>query len=1711
MVFAPVYRKSSERRRQPHSKSCNGQDGNFPSQDNLPYRALAHHIFTRSLSEELTHDTATMSHIHNALEGSISDDELTHDETCFAEFAYEYSAFTMRQTMLNDEPGYTIDCPSKRSNLTKADLRSAGIEPYQYEYWASGHAGSLPRSVAEECCKLHQLDVLGKIVRIGATPRFFVDHEKFLQIQEWLKPDYVTGEYVWDFEPAASFDESFRVIYGIWTGSQMKIAQMLPDPIAAVEEPEGAFQMIVADRVMKQHIHTDSMEEDPFKSVGAYECFARVYPCVAAPDREFVPPKRVETLKGRAHAVLALELIERYIGRGSQMSPHMWRELVREGWLGSFDTHEEAVDAYNVAFYSFHDRLVMHADALRAEISRYDDAGWTLPGVEPQGFADVLKTTAKKVGGVLAPLIKQLRNLMAENPFFYFLAIVLLLTYFINLMLKIFHNVNPMLVKGACIGAFVYVMGKHGVKGDGEWFKRALTDFEAYEDPNGNWYKVEPQSAHATMATALIGFLIARRVPMYARIINHKKFEDGVSAMFNGGAGMLEAAINAIFGLFGKKEISLFHTHDKIVTDWRDAAQQFSHKVVLAKLDAALPETAVAFERLRDQGLVLMSDHKNSDNSRIVKSGMDSLMRASPFFPATGSCKGRMEPVCMCLLGEPGIGKTFLARLIAQMFASKVSTEEEKMAMGGDLARMVFQKDSSTYWESYIGQLVCVMDDFLQTLPMPGPDSEVANFIRMVNQWPYPLNMATLDMKGKFYFKSRFILATSNINNLSSLEKVITSQEAVSRRIGHCYKLFLKPGLSKSGRLDVDVMRLISESAEGIKGLDAVWEFKKHDLMNSRTNEEVSYTFSEVFAEILSDYDKRIRIETSNEQLISKLIHFETRRPVDNEAPAPLEPTAPPCAAFGSEISVEPQGFVKNAAVLCAAAVAVKVIAGKAKRALCSAAMTVIRKPAVKAALCVTAVALVPAVVLAAIRTVRAVLKQLLSPLGLWPKKKVEAQGANVSMPDEIAQRVSKNCVHVYNDSQRVGGGLMITSDMLLVPAHYALMHKGHDFDLCDVGGVPIGSIKELVKDFRSEGKDMCIYRTKRQVDGCADIRRHFWGVGTKYADNKALMIGRNSCVRTDIAKGTCVRSYNRVPLQSVLIRHGYRTSIGDCGNAIVSADKCSRQRVMGIHVAGEPGAGFFVPVSREVLEAVEAQAHCGFEEIARVDPLFNSGDTAFVPTAFAGYFQEPDGAPAALRPRKNKDGVRIDPMIKAVEATHRDFDSIKLPDMYDSAVDVVVGEIFGGFDGADLSQLTYEQAVEGIAGDAYINGIARGKSMGYPLCRKYHNKRAAFGAEGPYVFDTPAAMEVRREHDALIEAYESGQRGVAVFRDVLKDEIRPFKKIDAVDTRLISASPVQYTILTRRVYGRFCAEFMRTRLKHGGLVGVNPMSHEWTYIYNALNSMNDDGLGAAGDYKQFDKSQHPSILLSIMRHITRRLPKGEVSADCCSGVSEDMARSVHIGGDSYSSNVIYQTNGALPSGHPMTSVINSIYNMVVFRLCWAMSGHGRNLWNFRENVLLYVYGDDNIFAPSNEHKGFNMRSMADFAPTVGMVYTSENKDGEVYDLKPIGACGFLKRGFAPEQDYVYAPLELPSIYDMFNWRRSNMPDDAHLSAVSLACLMEASAHRFDIFLSVLEKLRSLLREREVMDPTFGVIPELAYSQQRTIYRKYVPVWSFEE
>ncbi len=438
--------------------------------------------------------------------------------------------------------------------------------------------------------------------------------------------------------------------------------------------------------------------------------------------------------------------------------------------------------------------------------------------------------------------------------------------------------------------------------------------------------------------------------------------------------------------------------------------------------------------------------------------------------------------------------------------------------------------------------------------------------------------------------------------------------------------------------------------------------------------------------------------------------------------------------------------------------------------------------------------------------------------------------------------------------------------------------------------------------------------------------------------------------------------------------------------------------------------------------------------------------------------------APAHLRPVL-KDGEWKYPMVEGL----RPYQS---PVLYNAALDlpVYVGIATLPFRQQTIHDykglLTFEEACttrEGLK----LKPINRSSSAGYPYCLRYGNgKKEILGAGDQCDFDSPAALELRERVSDIVEAARKGERLAHLCVDFLKDETRPYAKVDAVVTRVISGSPLDYVIACRMYFGAFMAACFRNNITTGLAPGVNPYS-EWWRIANFLL---DKGKQKCfdGDFKHFDASEQPQVHWVILDFINQWYGDSAENQLIRRVLWLDLVHSRHITGPFGDARFVVQWNKSLPSGHPLTTIVNSFYSLVALTACYCtLTGDVRDMWC---RVALVVYGDDNLAAADDSVIDvFNQCTVAaEMERLFSLKYTSADKGAELVPYKALDKCAFLQRGFVREENGIRggwsAPLRFQSFLFPSYWYKDARTMHETTITNLQGTLGELSLHKPDVW-----------------------------------------------
>jgi hypothetical protein len=562
--------------------------------------------------------------------------------------------------------------------------------------------------------------------------------------------------------------------------------------------------------------------------------------------------------------------------------------------------------------------------------------------------------------------------------------------------------------------------------------------------------------------------------------------------------------------------------------------------------------------------------------------------------------------------------------------------------------------------------------------------------------------------------------------------------------------------------------------------------------------------------------------------------------------------------------------------------------------------------------------------------------------------------------------------------------------------------------------------------------------------------------------------------------------------------------SAGDCGSLVVLRDESLGSHIVaGLHVAGTPKTGYCNLISidliQELLDVVDFETVIE-EEIEpqglnRLDDLYydylnpkltkrgffdskysvaQCSRSEIIKSAIYGRLPGEYGI-VKTRPSllyaKEINGVIVDPKSLAIQNYAR----FPAP-ISERVLHKAVASYFNTIDLIDDVKRE-GKIIYGISeslshfGD-HVKSIASNTSSGWPMNTSSTEdlKKLYFKAiqKDDLVLRDATLVQIETRINEIEELYSQNKRPVFIYSDALKDETRPIEKYLSGKTRMFSGCPFDLLIQMRRYFGAFIDYYFDKNLKLGSAIGINPYSADWHDLANNLLkfSSNDSDLAVgAGDYSKFDCSQSAIVLNGVL-DIINAWYNGNSKEDRIRRLLWlEITNSRHIFGNEY-----YEWYSGLPSGNPMTAVINTMYNQLSFRMAWHYCGLPLELYN--SNVYMCALGDDNVFTVHPDYRPhFNELTLVDAMRRIGLTYTTEIKGTATVPFRKLSQVEFLKRSFSlfklnflgGERRYL-APIQIDSIVNMLNWsKKGSNRDQITRDNISLA-LREFSLHGRDTY-----------------------------------------------
>lgn len=1189
----------------------------------------------------------------------------------------------------------------------------------------------------------------------------------------------------------------------------------------------------------------------------------------------------------------------------------------------------------------------------------------------------------------------------------------------------------------------------------------------------------------------------------------------------------LETLVNFVRERFGKERVELFQRSDQIAYDWAKEAERFLRDdAVGTEID---PTSLDASLVLLQKGYGLKELYRSTDVGKLIDVLVARLGAAVA--PHLGSVTSRnnfrFEPVATFLYGKPGVGKTvmavpFVAALLLKSGLVKTPCTSD------DVTREMWQKGTSEYWQGYDRQKAIILDDAFQNRSFAGDkDNDYFNMIKMCGSFSMPLNFADLASKGKIFFASKIIFGSTNLSSIATEARVVIQEpEAVARRINYGYELFVHDEWTKDGKLDygrfrTEWDRCVNQLCPGSDPLDAfpwhIWYVQAHDFVRGSTYGSI-IPLSDAILEICDEIRMRLSTHEITKSNLDAMINafgtcVQAGRKLlayhDYMSDSILDKLKQGFKAARNQLLDDNHcvGQLFKIAVFSAGSYFAFKCIESILRACCGLLSGIFSK-----------------------KSVNVNSNRPLTKIPVRHKVTIQSGGAKV-----VADNVYANTYKMYHRDTKfvIGQILFVAGELAVQPQHYTESIEAS----LNMGAFALDDVLILRNAINSQHSVEITVRQylafKRVTDRNNDVEfvrfesiRAHRQIVNSFVTEKDLRYIPGNAVELHLCEidnrktllATAYRSLIKIP--TVGLRNGLRfsgrrmdryyqyagsTTPGDCGAPLMlaNANVFGGRSLLGLHCAGDlqHGMCFSNVLTREVVdEAISRlsivddqflsdaaergiKLQCGdefpfaemgsFLPIGIVDmPVSLCPKTKFYKTHLYGSIGSYECSPAPLAPVV-RNWERVWPMEKAVKPYSSPLLHLHLPMLQDA-----VHTAFKPFNQLtrDVSRelYTFEEAVLGVPQDKF-RSIPRNTAAGFPYVYSVKGgKKEFFGEDVDYDLTGERALELRQRVDYVLESARNGVRLCHIYVDFLKDELRPAAKVEAVATRLISSAPLDYVVAWRMLFGTFSSAMMRVNVVTGMAPGICAYS-DWPRIAQHLQQHGPAVFD--GDFKSFDSSEQPCVHEAILVYINLWYSDSEENQRARRVLWMDLIHSRHIGGRGDNQRYVYQWNHSLPSGHPFTTIINSLYSLVSLIYCYFdLTGDRRFFW---DHVSPLTYGDDNVCNVDDEQVGlFNQITVSEsMKRNFGMVYTSGHKDRELEPYTVIDNITFLKRGFYCEDNRWLCPLELESFLFTHYWCKNKKLEKEILVSVLENSLEELALHPPDIWPLYGRRVADLLRE----------------------------------
>lgn len=563
-------------------------------------------------------------------------------------------------------------------------------------------------------------------------------------------------------------------------------------------------------------------------------------------------------------------------------------------------------------------------------------------------------------------------------------------------------------------------------------------------------------------------------------------------------------------------------------------------------------------------------------------------------------------------------------------------------------------------------------------------------------------------------------------------------------------------------------------------------------------------------------------------------------------------------------------------------------------------------------------------------------------------------------------------------------------------------------------------------------------------------------------------------------------------------------TTSGDCGIPAIAMNRTPV--LVGLHIAGfwkdKTKAGVILPLTKQRVDALSAKLKPSTFYMPVTNECRRPVDEGFGRTVVftdqihhknpVNHTEGAFGVIGAIvkQPSKFKTTIQESIISEDIKAEVGDFDlaPVKLNPFWESpqktlekfanpwvgfdmdALEVAVNYVHDTIltEAANLPELAearpldHVENLNGIDGVWGINSLNWDTGVCYPIgC----GKKLQHAKDGPPVEGIASVKDIpglEARHEEFARMWAAGETvGIPFVMFPKTDEVRPKEKLP----RQVNGCGLDLVYAVRKYFLPVSRVIQSLWRKTGAVLGQNCYGEDWTRIATHLLSLHEGedevNVGCLpGDYSAFDTRQTNLLLRMAWKIlILLAMQSGNYTEEEIN-VMFGIASEVNIP-KVVICDVLVQLFGGNMSGHPLTTIINSIVNMILIVYCTVViCGEDVDI----ESVIRFiVLGDDSIIvSPDQRMKHSRVQEVL---AKVGCTYTLDVKTCTAkVDSVPFCIATFCKRGFSKRPEGYAAPLVEESIWKSITFISDKRREREILEVSIMAAMFEWHMYGEEVF-----------------------------------------------